>query len=311
MKIPSNKVSVVFLICVLIVTATIIYSKEDKKEISSFEKNINKNLLVEIKDNKLDDSDGDGLFDWEEILFGTDNKNIDTDGDGTSDYDEIKQNRDPLSNSEDDSNVNYEQKIIDRIQKNPVNNDSLTNKIAIQFAENYFKLRGEDNINESTKELLINELINQNNVSIKLTTKYNSIITFNPINNPDKLLKYANDFFGSQLDIINTTNYLSQSPQINYDVFGSAIMKLSENIAKIETPNQISQKQLDLANLYYQYGEVISNFKYENEDPLLAMINLGAFENIENKIGLINNEIGEYINQSDIIYSENKFKFNE
>jgi hypothetical protein len=44
----------------------------------------------------LKDSDGDGLKDWEEIIYGTDPQNPDTDGDGTSDGEEIAGNRDPL-----------------------------------------------------------------------------------------------------------------------------------------------------------------------------------------------------------------------
>ncbi|HET8574625.1 MAG TPA: hypothetical protein VFM02_00430 [Candidatus Paceibacterota bacterium] len=41
------------------------------------------------------DTDGDGLKDWQEILWGTDPKNPDTDGDGTPDGEEVKENRDP------------------------------------------------------------------------------------------------------------------------------------------------------------------------------------------------------------------------
>ena len=42
------------------------------------------------------DSDGDGLKDWEENIYGTDPHNADSDGDGTKDGDEIAQGRDPL-----------------------------------------------------------------------------------------------------------------------------------------------------------------------------------------------------------------------
>lgn len=41
------------------------------------------------------DSDGDGLRDWEETLYHTDPHNPDTDGDGTPDGEEVKQGRDP------------------------------------------------------------------------------------------------------------------------------------------------------------------------------------------------------------------------
>lgn len=42
------------------------------------------------------DTDGDGLPDWEESLWGTDLHNRDTDGDGTNDAEEIRLGRDPL-----------------------------------------------------------------------------------------------------------------------------------------------------------------------------------------------------------------------
>jgi hypothetical protein len=48
------------------------------------------------------DSDGDGLKDWEEKIYGTDPNNPDTDGDGTSDGDEIKSSRNPLKKGPDD-----------------------------------------------------------------------------------------------------------------------------------------------------------------------------------------------------------------
>lgn len=48
------------------------------------------------------DSDNDGLKDWEEPLYKTDAQNQDTDGDGTNDGEEIKQNRDPLKKGADD-----------------------------------------------------------------------------------------------------------------------------------------------------------------------------------------------------------------
>ena len=42
------------------------------------------------------DTDGDGLYDWEEQLYNTDSKKQDTDGDKTSDKEEVNLGRDPL-----------------------------------------------------------------------------------------------------------------------------------------------------------------------------------------------------------------------
>lgn len=43
------------------------------------------------------DSDGDGLPDWKEKLYGSDIHNTDTDGDGTSDGEEVAEGRDPAT----------------------------------------------------------------------------------------------------------------------------------------------------------------------------------------------------------------------
>jgi hypothetical protein len=42
------------------------------------------------------DTDSDGLYDWEEVLHGTDPRNPDTDNDGMSDGAEVRSGRDPL-----------------------------------------------------------------------------------------------------------------------------------------------------------------------------------------------------------------------
>jgi hypothetical protein len=48
------------------------------------------------------DSDGDGLKDWEEVLWQTDPNNPDSDGDGTADGDEVREGRNPTLPGPDD-----------------------------------------------------------------------------------------------------------------------------------------------------------------------------------------------------------------
>lgn len=63
-------------------------------------------LLNEEQKKKLNqDSDNDGLKDWEEILFGTNTQKPDTDDDGTNDGEEVKLGRDPAKAGPDDKLV--------------------------------------------------------------------------------------------------------------------------------------------------------------------------------------------------------------
>ncbi len=64
------------------------------EEIEEKKREFNKSKIYSEKKEK--DTDGDGLFDWEEILYGTDFELKDTDGDGYDDFWEIENQMDPL-----------------------------------------------------------------------------------------------------------------------------------------------------------------------------------------------------------------------
>jgi|AntRauTorckE6833_2_1112554.scaffolds.fasta_scaffold08687_2 hypothetical protein len=94
---PSKKIFL--LIAAIVILALGVYFYTTSGDTSS-------NNLVSLDERqelKQLDTDGDGLSDWEESLWGTDINNPDSDGDGTSDGDEVAQNRDPLTPGPDDS----------------------------------------------------------------------------------------------------------------------------------------------------------------------------------------------------------------
>ncbi len=92
------------------------------------------------------DSDGDGLKDWEEILWKTDIHNPDTDKDGTSDGEEVKNGRDPMVPNtapigkipNDKLKTPEEMKSAD----NPNQKANLTTRISQEFADQYFANKG-------------------------------------------------------------------------------------------------------------------------------------------------------------------------
>ena len=87
----------VILVSVIVLGGGVFIFKDklfNKRELTPNNKNEIKNIISESKD-----SDGDGLADWEEELFGTDPNNTDTDGDGYLDGEEIVAGYDPLKPS--------------------------------------------------------------------------------------------------------------------------------------------------------------------------------------------------------------------
>lgn len=91
---PSKKFikffGIVFAIGIIILIFSFIFSKKTVYE----NKDKNKNLVTEDYGGIYTlDTDGDGIYDWEEALWGTDSKDIDTDKDGISDGEEIEKNK--------------------------------------------------------------------------------------------------------------------------------------------------------------------------------------------------------------------------
>ena len=89
-----KKIILIIGIILILIGAGIAFSKKGKVELS----------LKEKKENSLPqniDSDNDGLFDWQEVFYGTDPKNPDTDQDGILDGEEIKEKRNPLKKGND------------------------------------------------------------------------------------------------------------------------------------------------------------------------------------------------------------------
>ncbi|MEW5760104.1 MAG: transglutaminase domain-containing protein, partial [Candidatus Thermoplasmatota archaeon] len=71
-----------------------------------YEVNYNTSSFDSSDDYLLGDSDGDGIIDKEEALYGTDQNKFDTDGDGINDYDELKLGTNPNKADSDGDGIN-------------------------------------------------------------------------------------------------------------------------------------------------------------------------------------------------------------
>ena len=93
---PSKKLVAVFVFVSLIVGGVFWFSDKKERGLATesatrfFNTSASPSLAAE------DDSDADGLKNWEETLRGTDPQNPDTDGDGVQDGKEVASNRNPL-----------------------------------------------------------------------------------------------------------------------------------------------------------------------------------------------------------------------
>jgi len=95
------------------------------------------------------DEDNDGLYDWEETLWGSNPKKEDTDGDGTKDGEEVDGNRSPVIAGPDDKlTVNESTGEVSLPGQTSTPNE--TEKLAGEFFSKYFSLRQNGQLNSKT-----------------------------------------------------------------------------------------------------------------------------------------------------------------
>ncbi|MBI4132749.1 MAG: hypothetical protein HY473_01445 [Candidatus Sungbacteria bacterium] len=118
------------------------------------------------------DSDGDGLKDWEEALYGTALENPDSDGDGTPDGKEIAEGRDPLK---------------------PGPNDKINRPVAEESAQGRSGTAANDNLTQNlAKNLLESGILNAVDQEGRLSsTEFLDKLSLPKNVDPEELLKPA------------------------------------------------------------------------------------------------------------------------
>lgn len=308
MTAPSKKVSVVILITAILVSLIILLSNKDeeKNDNSLIQKNLSVNILA---DNKNNDSDNDGLQDWEEILWGTNPNNPDTDGDGTNDLDEIESNRNPNDGTANDQNYNFEERIIAEISSTQTNNQTLTGQVGTNFAKEYFTIRQNGELSEEEKLNLVNSLTERasNAVNFKKPFSIYDLKTFDSTIEKDKLLKYAQDTFDANVKFVQLIQI--SGPASDYDSLNRIMIDLSNRMMQMEVPSEIASEHLDMANNYNVIGQTMLGIKQDTSDPLFALFSLDQYQKSQAALNVNIEIMSTFFKQSGIISEGGILKF--
>jgi hypothetical protein len=310
MKPPSTKASIIILIVVILSTSIVVYSNfrdSQPKEQGVVTTGINIENNLANEDVNVD-SDGDGLLDWEEFLWGTDPQRFDTDGDGTGDLDEINSDRNPIIAGPNDGNNDLEGDILSRISQSSIEEDSLTNRVAVGFAENYFNSREGSDLTLEQKDYLVNGISEQviEEISVDPIYSLEQLDTFLTKSEPEKLIAYTDSYLTKQINVIGET--IGNYENTNYTNLGNFIVQKSRELMEIETPVLISKEHIELANTYYQLGVAVASFDEEEQDPLYVMLSIGIYRDAQDKIRDINSIIGNFLQDNGIIIGDNGIK---
>lgn len=247
------------------------------------------------RDNLNVDSDGDGLKDWEEQIYGTNPHNPDTDGDGTNDGDEIALGRDPLKKGPNDTLTRADtSSAITAANTHATDQPNLTQKLAEVFGTDYLTnlVQNPDSppdinaIADKMTQITLDEspshapLITANDIIIsRNATKYdiaNYLAQFDAaLSSALKPLAGTKSITNTITDIVHTEDTARTSAAVDqlakqvqaYDQF-------LDNIKKISVPEDFASLHVEYLNTAIRERNALKKIQNVKDDPVMTLMGL-------------------------------------
>lgn len=288
-----NKKILFLIVFILLIFAGWFYFSDYKNKQTRYIAEKEKSPLAVALDttSQLDaDSDGDGLKDWEELLWKTDSSKADTDGDGTNDNEEITLNRNPLKASPDDKISEKEDLVAQEKAVSESKQNTLTAAYARKFLTDYLilkKQKGE--LSELDKESLVQTFMDSlEPLTVNDTYNISNIKISNDISEAS-VMKYANEikkiFIDDKQGLISEPetfeallkNIQEGNPEFqkNIEYLNYAIGKYEELIKKllaIIVPEELEENHLEAINGFNNVKFAIKNMALAHADPVMAVM---------------------------------------
>lgn len=295
----SKKIILALLFATVLLSAVFILKRD--REIP-FISNINPKNIYEGSDVEVIDSDGDGLSDWEEFLWGTDPENIDSDGDGTPDGEEVKLNRDPNLAGPDD--VLEEERL-------EIKTMTETDRLAAGIMEQYIRaIQGGNVLTSNQKDQIVNSALNQVLSTQSITTDY-SLSKLNITKNIT-----VRDY-GNNLGRIFIRNGVEENPLtiIKYSIdnrdnveikklveISNIYKKIEEEVSVLATPREAASLHLSLLVAISEIRQSLILMSKSFEDPVAASKGLTTYYTASNKLIQIFDDYRNLFTRNKIIY---------
>ncbi len=250
-------------------------------------------LSAMVKKNQAD-SDGDGLNDWEEVLWKTDKSNPDSDGDGTPDGEEVKLGRDPAKAGPDD--VLKDELRSGNTAPPPggaTEGLSMTESLARNLLSGYLAAKQSKKggkLDESTKENLVQGLLSGLNgvpnpdahklsdLKISYGSGKESLRVYG--NKLGAIMKKYSEPYSPGMELLIFKSKVEAGEEDGLKEIGN-IVSVYENLAKdcleLEVPAPLASAHLGLINSFSRNREISVNLMNFPNDPLASIISLKRY----------------------------------
>ncbi len=258
----------------------IVFKKDGKIPFISGNKDSSAKLETKeivLQDLMEKDTDGDGIKDWEEALWGTDPEKSDTDGDGISDFDYIEKRREEVRQA----SGTPDQELSDT---------NATDVFTKEFFAAIVALQQSGQLNSQTLADLSKQLAGNIGQQKSLPDIY-SITDIKIVSNPSRadmqiygqaVQAMSSSYFakgiGTELDV--TSNALSTEDPAEYAKIASianAYADFAGKLVALQTPEDISVDVLNLANNMQKSAKALQNISAIPTNELIGIIGISQY----------------------------------
>ncbi len=262
------------------------------------------------------DTDKDGLKDWEEVLWRTDPQKADTDSDGTADGKEVELERNPTVKGPND-----------KIADNPFaqNQDgakaeplTATDRFARDLFTQYMTAKqangGIPLTSNEQKEIALDMLDKSDTILVKAEYDRTDLILAKD-SSPETIRAYGNDlgriiktYSISARDegIILSDSVKAEDPDLlkELDPIIKAYQNLLNNFLKTKVPTNASFIHLALVNSFSDILSTVKGMQNIYEDPLVTLQAAGHFPDARGSMLIALQRVNTYFRENSVIFTE-------
>ncbi len=269
-----------FLAAIAIIGIGLFVSHPEIFKFPSFISGVESPTATTTENDPLDrDTDGDGLHDWEERMYGVDPEIADTDQDGTSDGQEVAEGRDPAKKGPDDK-LAYLQ--------DPHFATSSTDILGIR-KEFFAKFLSEEG--RKIREATFQDIVTQAKKSARKFVPQYQIVNLNVIsdNSPQAIHTYGNAF-GELIVKYTKRNYRTEQEVLADAMQSSSTQKLkdlqlpalgyknfAEDLKALPTPSSLAKTHLTIVNGYAGMSRALLSMQQMYTDPIESAAGYQAY----------------------------------
>jgi hypothetical protein len=227
-----------------------------------------------IDDAYTKDSDGDGVYDWEETLWGTDPNKKDTNGDGMSDGAEIKAKKKDIQNSAEFATSS----------RGDTKSFNQTEQFAQQLLSTASLAKQEGGLTTEAMDAFSKSFgssISSASIPDQFTLADIHMKNVTPAAYKEALSKAFSAYRAaniSELGVLYRFANGDTSAAADIDTLIKLYSDLSTNLLAVQTPYAIAGTELTMANNAAKLSAVFVNMKNINDDPLVSVVGFKEYQ---------------------------------